>query len=150
MRAALLLLLLSGCSVPYFVPDESILGVEFDWRTQADRDAGPVLAACSDIVGARNLQGARVRFVADNAAVAHDCQPAPPERGTIAGCWSTQLNDLVVLTPAPLLADTALCHELAHRARHYAHGQVFGADDPHHCDRALWDAIGVQATGVCR
>jgi hypothetical protein len=151
IAAVVALLLLTSCTRPFWTTDETVLGVQFDWiDAQTDRAATEQLCAASAILGdGRHLVGARVKFVEDNAAVGRACQPAPPERGEIAGCWSTLLNDMVVLAPAPRLADTALVHELLHRARYYAKGQMPGAEDAGHCDRFLWDQINVPATGPC-
>lgn len=145
MRAALvaILLLSAGCTVPYHVPDESILGVEFDWNAQQNRDATGEIARCALLLGdGRHLGGARVHFTAD---ASRDCRLT----FDVAGCWSTMLDDMIVLEPAATVEQTALCHELAHRARFYAHGQMPGAEDGKHCDRAVWDLLGVAATGVC-
>ena len=146
-----LLFSLCGCTVPYWQTDEVVLGVEFDWGMQQDRQtADELLCFCAVALGdGRLLTGARVKFVEDNAAVGRDCWPAPPGRGEIAGCWSVTLDDMVILAPASRLTETALCHELAHRARYYAKGQMPGAEDYYHCDRALWDQLGVDATGPC-
>jgi hypothetical protein len=150
LAAVVVLLLLTSCTRPYFVPDETVLGVQFDYGTQHDRAAvTDQLCAAAAILGdGRMLAGARVKFVEDNAAVANACWPAPPGRGEIAGCWSTTLNDMVVLAPAPRLADTALIHELIHRARYYAKGQMPGAEDSNHCD-AVWQQLDVKPTGDC-
>ena len=147
------LLLLAGCTRPYWQQDEEVLGVQIDYGVQQDRDAmDDLLIACAITLGdGRALSGARVKYLADNAAVGRDCQPAPPGRGEIAECWSTMLDDLVLVAAAPLLANTATCHGLAHRVHHYAHGQVLGAEDYYHCDRPFWDRLGVpKATGPCR
>lgn len=146
------LLSLCGCTRPYWKTDETVYGIDFDWGTQQDRELDELLYRCAAAVGGgRHFVGARVKFEKDVESVGRVCQPAPVERGPIAGCWSTLLNDMVILAPAERLEDTALCHELAHRARYYAKGQVVGADDPWHCDRLLWDALGVPETpGKCR
>lgn len=141
------LLSLCGCSRPYWKTDETVYGIDFDWGTQKDRELDELISHCAAAVGGgRHFIGARVKFEKDVEAVGKACQPAPPDRGAIAGCWSTLLNDMVVLAPAERLEDTALCHELAHRARYYAKGQVVGAEDYNHCDRLLWDALGVPET----
>ena len=141
---------LCGCSRPYWHTDETVLGVEFDWADeQQDRQtADELICFCSAMVGdGRLLTGARVKFVKDVETATRDCARANPE--PIAGCWSTLLNDMIVLAPAPQLGETALCHELAHRARYFAKGQGRNAEDQWHCDRALWDQLGVKATGPC-
>lgn len=145
----LLFLSVCGCTVPFWETDEEVLGVAFDWGAQSDRaTADELLCFCAAMIGdGRLLTGARVKFSDDVDA---DCQPAPAERGPIGGCWSTLLNDMVVLAPAARLVDTALCHELAHRARHYAKGQMPDAADYNHCDRALWNQFEIdEPTGPC-
>jgi len=151
LAVALLLLALSACTRPYWQTDEVVLGVEVDFGVQQDREAlDEVLITCANIIGdGRLLAGARVKFVEDNDAVERACWPAPPNRGEIAGCWSIALDDMVILAAASRLADTALCHELAHRARYFAKGQVAGAEDSAHCDRALWQQLNVPTTGAC-
>ena len=144
MRTALLAALLTSCTVPYYEMDEEILGVQFDWQGQQDREpADDLLCHCAQILGdGRHLYGARVRFTDD---ASRDCGLD----FDAAGCWSVALNDLIVLETAEHLTDTPLCHELAHRARYYAHGQMPGAEDPNHCDAELWGALNVQPTGPC-
>jgi hypothetical protein len=142
---------LCGCTRPFWTTDETVYGVEFDWGKQEDRaTVDTVLSRCADAIGGgRHLVGARVKFLDDPAAVTKACARPDPE--LVAGCWSTLLNDMVLLAVASRLVDTALCEELAHRARYYAKGQMVGAEDPWHCDRALWDELGVPETpGKCR
>ena len=139
-------LLLAGCSRPYFREDEVVLGVSIDWREQQDRESvDTLIALCAARVGGgRLLTGARIRFTDD---ASRDCQLAQE----VGGCWrfDSAITDLVIVEVRPTLAQTATCHELGHRARFFAHGQVPGSEDPFHCDPDLWPALDVPADPRC-
>lgn len=101
---------LTSCAPAYFDPDEERAGILIEWGTQRDR-AGleEVVGACEESLGFRFVHGAAVKFVDD--ANRH-C--AIPSHTPVAGCWVSHF-DLIVLEPAPSLAETAICHELLHR-----------------------------------
>lgn len=102
--------MLLACGPAYFDEDEVRAGVSVDWGSQRDRGGLEALvASCEASVAMSFTGGASVKFVPDPNA---HC--GIPAEKPVAGCWIPRF-DLIVLAPAPTLAQTALCHELFHR-----------------------------------
>lgn len=94
-----------------------MLGVSFDWGPQVDdRDPTAVLEVALQHCP-EGLEGAWVKFVEDPKAY---CLTT---HNKIAGCWRME-DDIIFLSPAPTLEQTALLHELTHRAQWLADGDI--------------------------
>lgn len=109
--ASLLVAGMAGCALLdfsgswYAGADHLACGPWVEWGAQTPDEAGAcgVVASCPD-----GADGARVEFTGDLVAC---CLVAEP----IAGCFVPTM-DWICLSPADRIEDTALRHELTHRA----------------------------------
>lgn len=120
-------------------PVDRTLGVAvLDWSAQtADREGlSAEVSRCAERLdavtrrgqGGRLVDGSRIKFSGD---LRRSCGI-----DDAAGCWWLDL-DLIVLAQSTSMRDSALCHELAHRARYVWKYNP----DYAHADTAWWDAI---------
>ena len=109
--AATLAVLIQGCFLDFsgnWEPDEERCGVQVKWNGQRDRDNFcPEIERCRDALGYGLDDGATVEFVGDLLPY---CL-----RERVAGCYTPDF-DHIYLAVADAIGDTALCHELLHRA----------------------------------
>ena len=103
-------------------------------------DLADDIVACADAIdfgiqargtAGRLLSGVRVEFLADISAKC--VEPIGNDQG---GCYWPN-TDTAAVEMRPRIWDTALCHELAHRARNVA---GYGLDYRHE-DKAFWQAL---------
>lgn len=136
--AVLAALLLPGCFLDFsgsWEADEVVCdsGLRVKWNGQGDRESlCPVVTTCvaalRDAVGDRFADDAAVEFVADTLP--------PCLADHVAGCFTPDF-DHIYLAHAERIGDTALCHELLHRAFFFERS---GDPDYGHTD-ALWKAL---------
>ena len=98
----------TGCDLSgYWEPDDELCGLRVKWNGQGDRASlCPEVEACRSALGYA-FEGAAVEFVAD---LVPTCL-----REHVAGCYTPEF-DHIYLARTDRIGDTALCHELLHRA----------------------------------
>jgi hypothetical protein len=129
--SAALLAVAAGCFLDFSDgwEGEEHCGVSVKWNAQGDRDGlCAEVEACEAALG-RKIKGLpAVEFVDD---------PLPyclSDR--VAGCYTLDF-DHIFLEYRERIADTALCHELVHRAIYHE----TGSDPDYRHVRAIWDRL---------